>query len=398
MAFSVRKFTDPAFLHTIAPQYLAAFLAPWRAHLEGRGMTWPADGSGEIDREALSLALMDGNHVVPTDLIDSLYYVYDTASEEHMDALIDHARLRGLVLGRDLLTTTADIAIQIWLADPDMLREQHAQAVALRQKDFLYYGGAHGGRREFPTLHGDLKRKLEETLDDWFEEHRRGRGSRVFTFPHRKKIWILVRHGRSMRREAAHRDDGQSASAFYRPQQDDVLIYDTSSDEIGVHATSKGETRLYLSVFGRLLFASEDYFPPFDKFTLDPLVENGAGSLLCEDVDGLEEIRLVEYRRFWGGAHSEMEIRKASDIFAALAARGQELSSKGRLVGADFKVKFKDAPKERSVKIRPPRNARYERNEDSELIEVWLAKRGFILDPKADSDDDDAPSAVLASA
>ena len=142
------------------------------------------------------------------------------------------------------------------------------------------------------------------------------------------------------------------------------------------------------------MFGNEEYFPPADKFSLDPLIDDGAKSLLCEDVDGL-----VEYRRYWGGAYKEIEIRKATDIFAALTARQQELGSKGRLVGATFKVKFTDSPKERSVTIRPPGNAKYERNEDSERIEVWLANRGFILGPEAEGDgDEEAPSAVLESA
>ena len=29
--------------------------------------------------------------------------------------------------------------------------------------------------------------------------------------------------------------------------------------------------------------------------------------------------------------------------------------------------------------IRPPRDANYERNDDNELIETWLAKRAFIV-------------------
>jgi hypothetical protein len=65
------------------------------------------------------------------------------------------------------------------------------------------------------------------------------------------------------------------------------------------------------------------------------------------------------------------------------------------LVSGTFKAKFTDSPKERSVTIRPPRNAKYERNEDSELIDVLLAKRGFIVEPKAEGDDPEAPSAVL---
>jgi hypothetical protein len=166
---------------------------------------------------------------------------------------------------------------------------------------------------------------------------------------------------------------------------------------MSVHANTKGEIKLYLACFGRLLFGDEDYFPPADKFSLDPLLDYGADSLLCEDVEGLEDIRLVEYRRYWGGKYKELEIRKATDVFAALSAQGQRLGVGGRLVGAVFKVKFTDSPKERSAAIRPPGNAIYERNEDSELIEVWLANRGFVLEPGAEADDDEAPSAVLES-
>ena len=68
------------------------------------------------------------------------------------------------------------------------------------------------------------------------------------------------------------------------------------------------------------MFGNEEYFPPADKFSLDPLIDDGAKSLLCEDVDGL-----VEYRRYWGGAYKEIEIRKATDIFAALTARHRSL-------------------------------------------------------------------------
>ena len=335
---------------------------------------------------------------VPKEMVDALYYVHETASDEDMDALLELAKSRNVKVAHEPKTTVTDVAIQMWLAAPDMLRERHAEAIAFRQKNFLYYGGAHRGQRAFPSVNDELRLRIESALDDWFEEHKRGRGCRIFLFHHGKKVWILIRHGMPMRREASHQEDGESSIEFYRPQQHDVLIYDTSSDEMGVHANTKGETNLYLSCFGRLVFGDEKYFPPTEKFSLDPLIEDGATSLLCEDVEGLEEIRLVEYRRYWGGAYKEIEIRKASDIFAGLAARGQELGSKGRLVGAAFKVKFTDSPKERSLTIRPPGNARYERNEDSELIEVWLANRGFMPKQTAEGDDDETPSAVLESA
>jgi len=324
--------------------------------------------------------------------------VHETASEDDMDRLLDLIKARGLAVEHDPQSTVTDVAIQVWLAAPDTLREHHAEAVAFRQRNFLYYGGAHGGKRAFPKVSDELRSELQTALDDWFEEHRRGRGCRIFFFPQGEKVWVLIRHGLPMRREPSHLKGGDSGTEIFRPQQHDVLIYDTASDEIGVHANTKGEIKLYLGCLGRLVFGDENYFPPADKFSLQPLLDDGANSLLCEDIEGLDLVRLVELRRWWGGAHKEIEIRKASDIFQALQGRGRRLTLGGRLVGATFKVKFTDSEKERSVTVRPPGNAKYERNEDSELIELWLKNRGFILAPQADADDAEAPSAVMERA
>ena len=393
-AFNLRTFSNPDLLRSIAPKRLAAFFLPWRPYLVGRGFAFPTDGA-PIDCEHLSRVLMEPDETVPKDMVDALYYVNETTSDEDMDTLLELAKSRHVEIDDDPQTTAADVAIQMWLAAPDALRIHHAEAIALRQKSFLYYGGARDTKRAFPEVGDELRSRIEAALDDWFEEHRRGRGCRVFLFPHGDRVWIVIRHGELMRREASQREDGSSTTEFYRPQKHDVLIYDMASDEMGVHAGTRGESRLYLLVLGGLLFGDEDYFPPSDKFTLDPLIEDGVGSLVCEDIDGLEDVRLVEFRRLWGGAYKEIEIRKASDIFGALNARGQKLGSKGRLVGAVFKIKFEGASKERSVSINPPGSAKYERSEDSDLIEVWLAKRGFILKPDTGGDDDDAPTPVV---
>lgn len=390
--FRLRKFSNPDALRAIDPVRLARFLEPYAGYFAARGVNVSVEAV--LDYEKIVSVFLTPDDRVPAEMIDALHYVDETSSNEDMDELLERARARGLTISTDLLMTAADVAMQIWLDAPDVLRERHAEAVAFQQKNFLYYGGAHGAPRPFPKIDDELRLRIETLLDDWFEKHRRGRNCRVFVFPEERKTWILIRHGRPLRREAAHRDNGQPGTEVYRPQQHDVLIYDSSCDELGVHTETKGETRLYLSCFGNLVFADEEYFPPADKFSLDPLTDAGASSLLCEDVEGIEKIRLVEYRRYWGGTYGEIEIRRAGDIFAALETRGQKLDTRGRLVAASFKVKFTGTAKERGVTIRPPSNARYERNDDSELIERWLASRGFTLDAKAEGDAE-APSAVL---
>ena len=191
---------------------------------------------------------------------------------------------------------------------------------------------------------------------------------------------IVVRHGLPFRREGSRRD-GKSAIEFYRPEIHDVLIYDPEFDEIGVHVHSRtiGEQKLYLAAVGRHLFGDEEYFPSDDRFTLDPLVERGAAALACEDVRGLEAIKLVEYQRFWGGQFKESEVRKASDIFAALGDRRRNHLAGGELKRAVFSVKLPGETKPRKVTIRTPNIAIYDRDSDSDLVEGWLRNQGFII-------------------
>lgn len=395
-AFNPRKFTDPDRLRSLDPARLRAFLAPWRDYLAKRGFEF-AEDEGEIDYPALANVLLTPNHSTPRGMVDALYYVHETAAAEDMDELIAAARRKGVPLNDDPAATPADVAIDVWLAAPDLLQERHSEAVARKQQNFEYFAPKHGGKRPFPEISDTLRLKMETELDNWFEGHRRGRGCRIFVFRHSPMVWILVRHGLPMRREAGHQDDGRATTEFYRPQQHDVLIYDERNGEIGVHANTKGERKLYLKTFGLFLFRNEDHFPPAAKFTLDPLAEDGADALNVEDIDGISAVRLVECRRYWGGAFKEVETRKAENIFAALAARDAPGLSGGRLVGATFKIRFEGSEKERSVTIRPPGIARYERNEDSELVERWLRNRGFILANQG-TDDDEAATAVLEGA
>ena len=57
-----------------------------------------------------------------------------------------------------------------------------------------------------------------------------------------------------------------------------------------------------------------------------------------------------------------------------------------RLSRAVFSVKFASAPRPRRFTVRPPNITQYTRDEDSELVEHWMLKRGFIRPLVTDSD------------
>jgi hypothetical protein len=393
-SFNPRKFSDPDRLRAISPDRLIAFLAPWRDFLEARGLRLPDPPAAGIDYAGLAQILMTPDRTTPSGMVDALYYVHEIASAQEMDELLTEARTQNLPIVDDPTATPVDIAIDIWLAAPELVRARHAEAIAMRQQNFEYFGPQNAVGGAFPEVGSALQAQIEAELDDWFESHKRGRGCRMFIIRHAPMTWILIRHGQTMRREASQRDDGEAGTEFYRPQRHDVLIHDERSGEIGVHATTKGERNLYLRTLGKFLFTGEEHFPPAGKFTLDPLVKDGSKALNVRDIEGISGVRLIEYRRYWGGPYSETEMRKAEDVFAALAQRSPATLGGGRLVSATFKVTFDGQEKDRSVTIRPPGIARFERNDDSELIERWLRERDFILTGQ-DTDDDEAATAVL---
>ena len=165
---------------------------------------------------------------------------------------------------------------------------------------------------------------------------------------------------------------------FYRPEKHDVLVYESAVGELRMNACNKGEKETYRVEFGRHVFGNEDFFPGTGKYTLEPLRRDGAASVVCTDVDGMDWVRLKEVQFLWGGAEREIEIRKAKDLFAALEGRGQSMPARAPILRASFHVKFTDAKSPRIVTIRPSNIAQYTRDSDADVVEDWLQKRGFI--------------------
>jgi hypothetical protein len=394
--YNLRHFSHAEALKQIAREHLIALLAPHAEFFSGRGVTIPSPASGEtLDYDKLVEVLMTPDAHTPNDLAEALFFIDEMATVEGMDGLLEEARVSKLRLDDIPNPSPADIAVQVWIQDKDILQQKHAEQFLIKPRSFEYFQTKATPVPEFFVPNAKTLRALEHALDDWFAEHKRGRGSRVFAYPKDDGCWFLVRHGDPFKREGSL-DEGEPASVFYRPEKFDVLVYDPKVGEIRMNARSKGEKDLYRKAFGRHLFGSEDFFPGTAKYTLEPLRVDGAKSLVCADVDGIEWVRLVETQYAWGGKYHETEARQADDIFAALEERGKSMPEKARIIRARFKVKFADAKTPRTVTIRPSNIAQYQRDADSVFVEQWLLNRGFIKNGKQDAHAE--TSAVLADA
>ena len=403
--FTLRRFTNPVTLKSIRPDNLVALLDRHRAYFTRRGVALvqsaavlrvaepravygsaapkvePANG---IDYEGVARVLMTPDETTPRDLVDDLFFVDEMATPEGMDALreeIDRLPLpqrRKIDLGPD--PTPADVAVMVRLHAPDILENKHAESLLVSKRSFQYFQPASGNGKPFTMPTDEQLRDLEAAFDDAFDNMKRGRNSKVFVFDRPDEVWMLVRHGDPCKRESALEAAG-SSSVYYRPEVFDVVRYDRRTGELSVSAGScKKIYDLYREKFGLHLFGDALHFPAGKaKFTLDPLRAEGEESLVCVDVDGMEEVVLREIHYYWGGPEHEVEIRKASNIFEALKRKNRRIPDSARISKAKFEVKFTDSKAKRMVTVTNSNVTSFTRDSDSTAVEAWMTRRGFAM-------------------
>jgi hypothetical protein len=300
--FRLFRISNPGLLEKVVPDRLLRFLEPMRDYLAGRGFIWPHAANEQIDYEKLGHLLHFPKEGLPPEMVIPLVLVDEMSTDLQMDRLLATAIRRGIKLSLLDNNSPADVAVQVWLQAPRLLEELHAENYTIRQKNFCCFAGVVDEPRAFPEVSDSVLRDLERDLDDGFERYQRGRGCRVFIFDHGRKVWILARRGATFRREESMKDGGQPGVQFYRPMMYDVLVYDTDTDDLGLHVETRWQERMYLSCIGQHIFRNPKYFPAARILTFDPIIRRGADALHCADVPGMQEVKLVEVNRKWNNA------------------------------------------------------------------------------------------------
>ena len=88
--FNPRLFTKADRLKNISVANLVALFNPWSDYLAARGVVL-AGNEGDFPFERLSGVLMTPNDDTPTELVDALYFIHETASDLRAEDLRDPA-------------------------------------------------------------------------------------------------------------------------------------------------------------------------------------------------------------------------------------------------------------------------------------------------------------------
>lgn len=391
---NLNLFTHPATFHRMKPLFLNRWLTPYREYLAQRGFTLPAPGvEGPIDYERLAAVFMEPDAAMPRDLMHSAALIHEMANEDAMNALIEGAQPRNILLEVGDDPDPADVAVQMWLHDADLLEELHQLHQLDRPRAFVHFVTDANPLPEFREPSDNQIVGLEAELAEWYFKHKRGRSVRVWIYRRPNEIWFLVRHGLASRRQEILSENG-SDTLIFRPGEYDVLAYNCERGELRIHGCNPKEVEMLRRAFGLHLFGDAEFFPGGAKFTFAPLLEAGRASLACRDIAGIQHITLTEVQILTRrGQRWLRTTHQSADVFDDLEDGSITRPFVEQIVRATFVVRFSDSTKQRTVKIMGSNKLSVVRDGDTALVERWLAARGFVLSNTRDEEE-----GVLASA
>jgi hypothetical protein len=381
--FNLSRFSRPEMLRKIDRNHLLLFLQPYAEYFSTRGLNLPPpESSNGLDYKALSLALANPDPSANPDLFDALYLVHELSTPEAFDSVQEALQDQEFEEEIPSDLSPADLAIRVYLSNPDILDRVHARQELRRPRSFVYFQSQDQTNGGIKLPGDDQITNIEEELNKGLVRKRRGKTAKVIPFNGGDNLWFLIRRGAVFNRQGIIRNDGESDSLYYRPERYDTVVYNNANNEIrmNVRNSSKWLLELYRCVFGHMLFGNMDYFKGRNKFTLEPLRQDGRACLECGDVDGIENVTLTEYTIFYDPNFNESVTRRADDVFGLLEARQQKFPKGGHLIRAKFKIKFTGAKYPRSVTIKKGNCAGFKIDDDSVAIEQWLTNRGFITE------------------
>lgn len=377
-----KRFSKTHVLKDLGRPLLGQFFDRFRDALAEKHVSLPEPSLGDEEYFSALSGMLLSPEGLPGSLNDALYAIDEMATEDGQQRLEEGVAEARLNLDFDEQSSREDIALQVWLSNPELLARKHNEQRLIRLSTFEYYSNPTPTNRStsFQTPDAATMEALTGALDLWFSQHNRGQGTtKIETYPIDGEFWFMIRHGDTYTRTPKV-EQQRSEIIHYRPEKDDVVVYAPDLDEIRIHAGTKGEKELYQGKFGFYLFGQENYFSDFMTYTLEPL-RQGLDSLNTESIAGMHKIILREVEIRWAGQFNDALVRKSDDVFASAAAYTAHpynpIHETAKLLRAVFDVYFGEGEKPRKVQIRPPNILKLGRHCDARLVNRWLSMKGF---------------------
>lgn len=377
-ALMLREFTHFHTLKACGVAMLQEFFGKFTTSIgKVPGLVMPVLGSGpNADNEYIRavLAVFKQPERLPGDMCEILYQVDALARAETADKLTALAFGCGIPLKKVEDPTEAEMALQIWLANPGAFKAAYETQKLQALRTFTHFLSEEHGPKEFAGATMEQKGQLADEVRPWFKKYGRGGDVWVDCTELKGEWWFVLDHGERMQRTGEIKD-GERTVRNYRPDTDDVLVYCPETNTIRICAGTTSVVRQFRDAFGKVFFGAPDYFCKEEVYRFEPVVQDPDTALDVEGLAGIDEIRLVDIRYRAGGKFNEFVTRRASDVVAMYESWDRPLPEGKKVHRLGFEVTFSGDKKPRPVKITSRSSISIARNCDHRVIHAWLRLR-----------------------
>lgn len=377
---NLRKFKNPEVLRKFSFQRLLEMVSRYKGYFDR--VQFQIDGATEetfdYDRlaEILSNQMFVGEY---EELFNGFALVGATSMECFNDVLRTFISRSSYASELTDTMSTADMALLVYLHNPEELSVLETDYAALKKKSFAMRATRRDIRNLVITpaqLHN-----FEEGMNLIFQAKNYGSTARVtLTENDSSELVLLVRHGDSYRRQGIVMNGRKSKTIGFQPESYNTLSINRETGELrlGIPTSPKWMEDAYCRQLGKSLFDDYDAFstPRFND--LDKIKELERSILVYHGVAEVKSISLLSIKAFLSGSDGMSAILEADDgdLFRDMERHHFKLSSLGRIIRAKFLVKI--GRSERTIVLDASNRSGYDYDDFGMVVDEWLRQVGVI--------------------
>jgi len=376
---NLRRFKNPEVLRNFSFKHLIEMLNRYKGYFDRMQFSYSETDEENFDYDGLANILSNQMFVGEYEELFNGFALVGATSQECFNEVL-HAFISKSAYAGELTPTmsTADMALLVYLHDPEELNVLESDYAAVKKKSF----SMRATRRDLHDLVITPEQILafEESMNDIFQSKNYGNTARVtLTENDSHEIVLLIRHGESYKRQGIVMNCKKSKTIGFQPESYNTLCINRTTGELrlGIPTSPKWMEDAYSTVLGKVLFDDYEAFSVPRINDLEKIKELGRNVLIYHG-DANVRISLVSVKAYISEESGMKEILEAEDgdLFRDMEMYKFKLSSRGRIIKAKFLVKIGKA--ERTITLDASNRSGYDYDDFGMIVDAWLRQVGII--------------------
>lgn len=378
---NLRKFTNPVFLRSLRFSNLIKLLRKFDGYFSGV-VNFKYDGIAQenFDFDTLASILVDQLMVGEyADLFDAFALIGAMSAGNREDILQEYIDAQPYKNEASDDMSAADLAVLVYLHDPQALNDIDTQFNATKKKSFAVRITQYD-LSELEITPQKLA-MLETDLNSVFVSKHRGKTAKIYP-PAREgdELWFVVRHGDSFKRQGTVSKEKESKTLAFQPESFDLVALNTKSGELRICIPSDPQwlEECYAEAFGKALLNDLAAFSEQRNNNLERIKELGEKVLIYNGASELKRLNLIGLR-FYHSASCPMILQactSSGNLFQDFKVANIDLSDIGIILEAKFIIKIGN--KEKTISLKNNNRSGYDFDEFGVIVDEWLRSVGII--------------------